>query len=93
MRDSLDNLSRVFGTIGGSVAELDKFVAGTMFWFRFAALKTALDPRFGADWFGPELGAIDGTMAHAFERLMVHFGTTSGYELVTYAEHIDDPYR
>jgi lipopolysaccharide biosynthesis protein len=93
MRDSLDNLSRVFGAIGGSVAELDKFVAGTMFWFRFAALKTALDPRFGADWFGPELGAIDGTMAHAFERLMVHFGTTSGYELVTYADHIDDPYR
>lgn len=92
MRDSLDNLARVFGIIGGSFANLDKFVAGTMFWFRFDALKIALDPQFDADWFGPELGAIDGTMAHAFERLMVHFGEISGYELLTYPDHIDDPY-
>jgi lipopolysaccharide biosynthesis protein len=68
MRDNLDNLARVFAEIGGSVSDLDRFIAGTMFWFRFDAMKTALDPRFNSDWFGPELGAIDGSMAQKTRR-------------------------
>lgn len=93
MRDNMANLGRIFDTIGGSVRQLDKFVAGTMFWFRFDAMRTAFDPRFDADWFGPELGAIDGTMAHAFERTIVHLSKVAGYGLKTYAGAINDPYR
>lgn len=93
MRDNLDNLARIFDVIGGSVSQLDKFVAGTMFWFRFDAMKPFLDRRFDTHWFGPELGAIDGTMAHSFERMMVHFAKIAGYELVTYEGRVHDPYR
>ncbi len=93
MRDNMESLVRIFGVIGGSVQQLDKFVAGTMFWFRFDALQIALDSRFDGDWFGPELGAIDGTMAHAFERIMVHFCEKRGYQLKTYSASIADPYR
>jgi hypothetical protein len=52
----------------------------------------ALDERFGSDWFGPELGAIDGTMAHAFERALVHVSSIAGYSLTTYPEKVFDPY-
>ena len=93
MRDNLDNLDRIFDVIGGSVRDLDQFVAGTMFWFRFDAMKPFFAGRFDSDWFGPELGAIDGTMAHSFERMMVHFAKISGYDLMTFAGRIDDPYR
>lgn len=93
MRDNLDNLTRLMAETGGSVARMDQFVAGTMFWFRFDALKAAFDAKFDADWFGPELGAIDGTMAHAFERSFVHLASISGFDLVTYPDHIHDPYK
>lgn len=93
MRDNLDNLTRLMAETGGAVSQMDKFVAGTMFWFRFDALKAAFDPKFDADWFGPELGAIDGTMAHAFERSFVHLAKINGFDLVTYSDHIHDPYK
>jgi lipopolysaccharide biosynthesis protein len=92
MRDNLDNIARVISITGGSTNQITKFVAGTMFWFRFDALKIALDSRFDADWFGPELGAIDGTMAHAFERLVVYLAGRSGYDLQTYDQDVFDPY-
>jgi lipopolysaccharide biosynthesis protein len=92
MRDNLDNLDRIFSTLGSSAKGMSQFVAGTMFWFRFDALRMALDERFGSDWFGPELGAIDGTMAHAFERALVHLSSLAGYRLETYGENIFDPY-
>lgn len=93
MRDNLDNLTRLLSELGGSVSGLDKFVAGTMFWFRFEAIKALLDPKFDGDWFGPELGAIDGTMAHAFERCFIHLASIRGFDLATYPEFIYDPYK
>jgi lipopolysaccharide biosynthesis protein len=43
------------------------FFAGTMFWARLPAIRDCLD--VPTRWFQLESGQIDGTMAHALERL------------------------
>ena len=41
-----------------------------MFWVRFEALESILDANFNANDFEREKGRIDGTMAHALERVI-----------------------
>lgn len=45
------------------------FIAGTMFWFRFSVLNAILDLPLGEREFGVDLGQVDGTLAHAMERV------------------------
>ncbi|MBU4433955.1 MAG: glycoside hydrolase family 99-like domain-containing protein [Alphaproteobacteria bacterium] len=55
------------------------FAAGSMFWGRVTAFK-ALHVLAAADYpFEPELGRIDGTLAHAFERAMGAVVLASGH--------------
>lgn len=46
------------------------FMAGTMFWVSISAIQPILDLYLGPDDFESERGQIDGTTAHAIERLL-----------------------
>lgn len=53
--------------------------AGSMFWARAKALKKLYDAELMYKEFDGEAGQLDGTLAHAFERLFVYFANSDGY--------------
>jgi hypothetical protein len=65
--------------------ELD-FFAGSMFWFRPAALKPLAGLGLTAGDFSPENGQIEGTLANALERCFSMSAKTAGFR-VTDAAH------
>jgi lipopolysaccharide biosynthesis protein len=67
------------------------FVGGSMFWFSFEMANHLLHEGVNRELFGPELGAIDGTIAHAYERFIVSLADHNSYKLGTYK--IDDFYN
>jgi lipopolysaccharide biosynthesis protein len=56
-----------------------EFVAGSMYWIRLAALRPLLDAHLDEWWFETEQGQIDGTMAHALERLIIPVVEEAGF--------------
>lgn len=58
-----------------------KFAGGSMFWLRPAALASALAHAFEPEAFAPEDGAIDATLAHAWERFTGIAVSAAGYRL------------
>lgn len=66
--------------IGFDIKKLSQmtFVAGTMFAARVEALKPILHLRLTEDDFDPELGQVDGTLAHAIERFLSVICSYSG---------------
>ncbi len=47
-----------------------RFPVGSMFWARSAAIQPLLDLQLQPEHFPPEAGQIDGTLAHAIERML-----------------------
>lgn len=82
--DKLDELIKIYGVRPNMNS---KFVGGTMFWFRFEALKGITDHNVSRELFGPELGAIDGTLAHAFERFFGIYLDNYGFKVESYHDN------
>jgi lipopolysaccharide biosynthesis protein len=84
IRDNLATAASVMARLGVDKYAMDEFIAGTMFWFKFEPLRPLADSNFDSDEFGTELGQIDGTLAHAFERVFVPFVKANGYDVLRY---------
>lgn len=72
-------------------ADTDAFVAGSMFWCRLRALAPLLDVPLSEEDFVPESGQVDGTMAHAVERVVMLAADENGYAMRTAAAIVGAP--
>jgi len=72
----------------------DRFIAGTMFWARLEAIRPLLDAHLDLWEFEDELGQVDGTMAHAVERIFMLAATSAGQvtrEATEVCDTVDPP--
>ncbi len=75
-------LAHLRARLGLSVDPNDaQFSAGSMFWVRLAALRPLLDAHLYRSAFEVEQGQIDGTMAHAIERVLGAVCAQNGFRL------------
>jgi lipopolysaccharide biosynthesis protein len=75
---NVDYLTRRLG-IAVPQVEHDSFIAGSMFWLRPAALRLLLDAHLEVVEFEAEAGQLDGTLAHAVERLFSLAAAAGGF--------------
>lgn len=85
-RSRTTKLRRRFAYVGG--AHDLEFFAGTMFWFKPGALQNLPDIVREESW-EKERGQLDGTLAHAIERILVDVARANGYTIGS----SDEPYR
>lgn len=61
--------------------EQGRFASGSMFWCRLQALRPLLDAHLDEAEFEEEAGQVDGTMAHAVERIIVACVESAGFRV------------
>lgn len=81
---NVDYLTRRLGIPAPDV-ERDSFIAGSMFWLRPAALRVLLDAHLEVAEFEAEAGQLDGTLAHAIERVFSLTASAGGFSTASVA--------
>lgn len=89
-RDNVDYLTVRLGLQAPDI-DHDRFVAGSMFWVRLDALRPILDAHLDPWEFDPEAGQVDGTFAHALERVFALACSHAGYRVATASTLCGDP--
>jgi lipopolysaccharide biosynthesis protein len=81
------NVSYLARRLGLPAPELenDHFIAGSMFWLRPAAARLLLDAHLDLAEFDGEQGQLDGTLAHAVERVFCLAASADGYRTTSAA--------
>ena len=82
--DNIDFLARSIRA--GTDWRSGAFASGSMFWIRLSALAPLLDVQLSEGSFETEAGQIDGTLAHAIERIFAVTAQGTGHRIATAAE-------
>ena len=88
--DAIDYLSRRMG-LPAAALEAPSFASGSMFWARLDALGPLLDAHLGEWEFEPESGQVDGTFAHAIERVFALSAAARNMRVVEAASACGEP--
>ena len=88
-REAIDYLRVRLGL--GEPSTPPRFVSGSMFWARLSALRPLLDAHLDEWEFEAEQGQIDGTLAHAIERIFALCVEDAGYAVSDAATLCGEP--
>lgn len=87
-----EGVSSTLARIGVKQAAKDgRFVSGSMFWARLESLRLLLDAPFFDSDFEDEAGQVDGTLAHAIERVFGTCAIDSGFRVESAASVCGEP--